>query len=549
MSPTPAIDPLAGPKLALAGRVVTMNSGFKVIPRGVLYVENGLIVAVRDAQEPGPAAFANVPVIDTGGTVFPGLIELHNHLSYNILRLWNVPRLFTNRDQWGRTEAYQQLVTGPMKIIGETPDLLPAVARYVECKCLLGGVTTSQGIALFSNAGSRRYYRGIVRNVEQTDDEALPEAATRIADITAADAASFLARLRRHDSLLLHLSEGTDSAARDHFLALKLADGTWALDESLTGIHCAALQKEDFDVMASHGASMVWSPLSNLLLYGATARVADAKRSGVQVGIGSDWSVSGSKNLLGELKVARVVSEELGGVLSDRALVAMATRDAAAILGWSESLGSIRAGARADLVVIDGQDGDPYASLLASRETSIRLVLINGTPRFGRQRLMKRLGGLGEAVTVGGKVRMVFLQHAYQDPAVASISLASARTKLSSALRRLPQLAAERATARRKSAARSVPLRAGPEPLAWSLALDELGQTGAELRPRLPLPGRRGPTGPSLIPARPQARLASTVVPLTLDPLTLEDDSEFFDSLVQQVNVPDYVKAALPRFY
>ena len=61
--------------------------------------------------------------------------------------------------------------------------------------------------------------------------------------------------------------------------------------------------------------------------------MADAKHEGVRMGIGSDWSPSGSKNLLGELKIAKLVSEQQGGILADRDIVALATRDAAAILG------------------------------------------------------------------------------------------------------------------------------------------------------------------------------------------------------------------------
>ena len=41
--------------------------------------------------------------------------------------------------------------------------------RRGEAKTLMGGCTTSQGIQLFSQAGIRRFYRGIVRNVELTD--------------------------------------------------------------------------------------------------------------------------------------------------------------------------------------------------------------------------------------------------------------------------------------------------------------------------------------------------------------------------------------------
>jgi hypothetical protein len=43
-----------------------------------------------------------VAVVEIRGTLFPGLIELHNHPSYNALPLWSpVPKRFTNRGQWG----------------------------------------------------------------------------------------------------------------------------------------------------------------------------------------------------------------------------------------------------------------------------------------------------------------------------------------------------------------------------------------------------------------------------------------------------------------
>ena len=38
------IDPLDGPKLVLAGRIVTMNTAFAVIPKGRLYIDKGSIV-------------------------------------------------------------------------------------------------------------------------------------------------------------------------------------------------------------------------------------------------------------------------------------------------------------------------------------------------------------------------------------------------------------------------------------------------------------------------------------------------------------------------
>jgi cytosine/adenosine deaminase-related metal-dependent hydrolase len=99
--------------------------------------------------------------------------------------------------------------------------------------------------------------------------------------------------------------------ARRHFLALEVAPGEWALTAVFTGIHTAGLLPEDFAVLARHGGAMVWSPLSNLLLYGATARLDAARAAGVRIALGSDWSPTGSKNLLGELKVAWLYSQHV----------------------------------------------------------------------------------------------------------------------------------------------------------------------------------------------------------------------------------------------
>lgn len=559
------VDPLTGPRQALAGRVVTMDDASTIHTDAVVYIEQGRIVTVQDRAQPVPPGFEGVGKVETGGTLLPGLIELHNHLSYNALPLWApVPRRFEHRGQWPDHPSYRPLISGPMTVIGEyrdahgQPALLPALVRYVECKCLLGGVTTSQGVKLASNAGIQRFYRGIVRNVEQTDDPELPEAQGRIPDVDARDARRFLARLQQEDScFLLHLSEGvttphrTDSAARRHFLALEIAPEQWALNPRFSGIHAAGLLPEDFDVLARHGGSMVWSPLSNLLLYGATARVDAARAAGVRIGLGSDWSPSGSKNLLGELKVAWLASQHLfNGLLTARDLVAMATRDAARVLKWEHALGTIEAGKRADLVVVDGTAGDPYEGLLRATETDLHLVMINGIARYGVPALMARLAPPDQTVRVGGAARRLFLEQATGDPDVAAVSLRTATARLRNALHRIAKLAkaAERPrpiTTRRRA------LDAPSRPI-WSLALDEIHDRGVDVRPRLPFRGPRDFTGPTRAgrgAARAAAPLSTILKPIQLDPLTVADDADFLDAIEQQPNVPPPIKHGLRGLY
>jgi len=537
------IDPLKGPRYALEGKVVTMDDDFTVLDRGVVYINKGQIEGIKSVEKAPPDGFEETPVIKTGGTIFPGLIELHNHLSYNVLPLWDVPEKYPNRSKWGGTETYRKLISGPMQILGKTQGYVEAIVRYVECKCLMSGVTTSQGIALYSNQGIRRYYRGIVRNVEETDQADLPEARTKISDVEASKAEKFLESLQRSSCLLLHLSEGIDERAHDHFKALHLDNGEWAITQALSGIHCVGLKDEDFIILKEHGASMVWSPLSNMLLYGETADIRAAKAHNVLMGIGSDWSPSGSKNLLGELKVAKLVSDELGGVFADQELVAMATRNAAKILKWDAVIGSIEPDKRADLFVISGRRGNPYTRLFNCRESSIGLVIINGIPRCGQTRFMNLFGEGTEKWRVRTANRVLNLEQETADPIVGSLTLLEAQKRLVNGMRQLPELAAD--LERPRPAA---PRIAGPQVQEWFLLLDHNEIAGEASRPHLP----RGPSGQPtgvITSARATAPLSEIVEVIDLDPLTVVDDNNFLKQIASQRNLPNYVKEKLPEMY
>ena len=83
-----------------------MNAAFTVIPDGRVYIDAARIVAVGPADAPSPPGMEDVPVVRTGGTIYPGLIELHNHLSYNALPLWALTERFENRGVWGGRPQY-----------------------------------------------------------------------------------------------------------------------------------------------------------------------------------------------------------------------------------------------------------------------------------------------------------------------------------------------------------------------------------------------------------------------------------------------------------
>lgn len=524
-----------------------MTKPTAVLQRGVVYVRDGSIAAVQDAAAPVPDGFDGVKVFDTGGSIYPGLIDLHNHLSYNALQLWDVPNSYANRDQWARGDTYRKLVTGPMAVLAQTPRYVPAIVRYVEAKCLVAGTTTAQGLALASDAGIRRFYRGIVRNVEQTNEPRLPEAATHIADVEAKDREKFLARLKAETCLLLHLSEGTDDAAHQHFEALRSPSGRWSVWDSLAAIHCVALGEQDFEVLAKAGASMVWSPLSNLLLYGETAKIRPAVRSGLTIALGPDWSPSGSKNLLGELKIARVAADEAKADISDFDLLCFATRDAAKILHWDAELGTLEDGRRADLLVVSGTDADAHSHLLTRTEHDVELVVINGFPRYGATAPMRHLlddAADTETATIAGRARVLNLHQATADPGVGKLTLKEATELLADGLKRLPELAKD--LARRPSAGAD---GAAGEPGVF-LVLDQDDVADADLRPHLP--DARGnftaEPSPDALKA-PSTPLADLLVPLQLDALTVSDDERFVPLLAKERNLPAAIASQVGKLY
>ena len=169
------------------------------------------------------------------------------------------------------------------------------MARFSECRSLFGGVTTSEGITISNKPGHKNYFQGLVRNVEAPDDPAWPTAVGHTRDFAPSQIATELwPALQKPRAFFYHLSEGTDDAARQCFLDLELGD-KWAINQNLVAIHCTALYPEHFERLAA-SAGVVWSPLSNFLLYGRTSDIEAAKDAGVTIALGADWSPSGSKN-------------------------------------------------------------------------------------------------------------------------------------------------------------------------------------------------------------------------------------------------------------
>jgi 5-methylthioadenosine/S-adenosylhomocysteine deaminase len=532
-------DPIS--RYGLRGRVVTMDASRTIVDDGIVWVADGSISDVTAASTRPPAQ-AGSPVIPTAGTIYPGMIELHNHLAYNALPLFPIPRLYTKREDWQGTLGYRRYVSGPAGVIASVPELIRATVRYVECKSLIAGTTTSQGITLRAEP-IKHLYQGIVRNAELPDAPGLVPARPKIGDVTPADVDAFRKSLAGQGARILHLAEGLPtSAARQHFLDLQAADGAWAITSEFVGIHATGLTGDDLAIVAQHGGSIVWSPFSNLILYGATADIASAMRLGIKVSLGSDWSPTASKNLLNELKVAQIFSSDRKIGLTDQQLVEMVTVTPAEILGWPALLGSIEPAKLADLTVVAGQAGDPYSHLIDATESDIRLVVIGGTARYGTPALLHKLSPVDEQFDVAGSARAFHLDTKDPDPVLGPIALGEAATTLADALEHMPERAAAIGPADLGLVAHAAVAGASAGE-RWFLDLDQPPIAGIE-------PALSGGVAPALLDAVAGTQtFASIAVPLKLDPLATQGDDTFFAMLANLANLPGAVRTDLPGRY
>jgi hypothetical protein len=406
------------PTYVLHGRLVTMTAENNVIDDGYIAIKDGRIAAIEKNLNQLPAAFQNKTVIETSGTIYPGLIDLHNHFVYNVLPLWVVPKKYDNRSQWPAHPEYKAGVSKPIKqALAKYSISAKAIVRYVEAKAIMGGTTTGQGMRTQVRGGSK-IFEGAMRNVEEPGDPALKPASTMVPDLVTTGTSgkqrieSFRKTLHNDElaAFFYHLSEGVDDRSRKHFLNLK--DNN-LIAEKLVGIHSLGLQAQDLQDLKQKGAKVVWSPFSNQLLYGKTIDLKILKDSGVTFCLGCDWTPSGSKNLLQELKVAFHTNKEQGDIFTPFELVQLVTSEAAAVTGWENEVGTIEKDKLADLLVLKNNTDDPYMQLIKATEKDIDLVVVDGIARYGYTNHMKKLAvnpsHPPEDVTVNGTKKSFYL--------------------------------------------------------------------------------------------------------------------------------------------
>jgi 5-methylthioadenosine/S-adenosylhomocysteine deaminase len=404
-------------------RTVVLRGGV-IAPTGFL-ADSSVTIAGSKIVQLGGTVPTGANVVETDSFIFPGLIDLHNHITWNFLPRWKPNELFANRYEWQQRQAYKIALDAPHRGVLNEPGMACDAERYGEVKVMVGGATSTVGSlgspCIMGLARNLDNYSGFgppgVLNHEKLRYEVFPF------ELGLADAKQIRADLDSGTTLkafLIHVGEGkpTDAAsAREFAMLVKHDDGF--LRRGVSIIHGVALGKSEFDKMAKNEMGLIWSPRSNIELYGATTDVRSAKAAGVRIALAPDWSPSGSDGVIEELKYAATwnaaqpspADPTKFGLFTDKELVQMVTVTPALLAAVDQEIGSLEPGRYADLLLIRKSGSDPYQALIHASPADVRLVIINGVPLYGDADLMEKLSPRRaiEIISVCGRQKALYM--------------------------------------------------------------------------------------------------------------------------------------------
>lgn len=153
--------------------------------------------------------------------------------------------------------------------------------------------------------------------------------------------------------------------------------------------HSVHVSNDEIQILKVTGTSVSHNPVSNMMLGDGVAPVVEMLRQGVNVALGTDGAASNhSQDLFDTMKAASLlqkVHHQDAGVIKPYDVLRMATLGGARALGLDSLCGSIEAGKRADLILVDIDNAhvqpvnDIFSQIVhCAKASDVRTVIVDG---------------------------------------------------------------------------------------------------------------------------------------------------------------------------
>jgi cytosine/adenosine deaminase-related metal-dependent hydrolase len=319
-------------------------------------------------------------VVDLEGAfVLPGLVNAHDHLELNHYGPLKRRDRYENAIDW---------IDDLRPVIRDDPGIRAGSALPLGARLFVGGLKNLlAGVTTVAHHNPR--YAGIDRHVPirvlkrygWAHSFSMQRSPVGANGEPGGDVAERSRSTPRDRPFIVHAGEGIDERAGEELERFRTRG---LLRSNTLLVHGVAMTRPVWSAMLESGAGLVWCPASNANLFGRTAPVSRLIAEAgdlARVCLGTDSRLTGARDLLEELKVARRVEGVAEGTL-----LAMVTETAAALLRLPDA-GRLEIGGPADLIVVPAtgtlSHRAPAAALLAADRSALALVVLGGRPLAG----------------------------------------------------------------------------------------------------------------------------------------------------------------------
>lgn len=411
--------------IILGGIVLTLDDQDRIYNPGAVAVTGGEIQAV-DSRDKVVKRYKPRHTIDAQDSiVMPGLVNAHTHAPMVYfrgmaddlpLKEWLEHHIWPAEARWVRPGFIRdaiQLACAELIRSGTTLINDMYFFEEVEAEVLKEvGMRACVGKALFDFPGPDGKaplgrLRAAERFIKRWSEDPLIRPAVAPHSLYTCSKELLISAKRLSDEFGLpyhiHLSETRSEVeevkTREGVRPVEYLARLGVLGQRFVGVHGVWLTPEELDILKEYGGGLAHCPTSNMKLASGAAPIVQALKRGLKLGLGTDGAASNnSLDLFSELKITALLAklrEEDPTALPARAVVRMATRGGAELLGLNSLIGSLEPKKRADISIIGLRHPhlqplyDPYSHLVyTARGSDVETVIIDGRVVMEHRRLL-----------------------------------------------------------------------------------------------------------------------------------------------------------------
>ncbi|MBU5438993.1 amidohydrolase [Tissierella sp. MSJ-40] len=320
-------------------------------------------------------------IIDGKGMVaMPGLINSHTHIGMSLLRnfaddlplhewltqkIWPIEAKLTEEDvYWGSLLSMVEMIQSGTTAFCDMYFFMDQVGKGLEEAGIRGvltrGLIEEEGKSIIKLNETRELYRNWNgKGNGRIKVMVAPHAPYTCSPDFIMKSCALAKEL--NTGIHIHLSE-TKREVEDSFKQhgkspIKHVYDLGVFEIPTIAAHCVHVDDNDIEILKENNVSVVNNPGSNLKLASGFAPVDKMIKKGVNVALGTDGSSSNNNlNMFEEINLAAIVNKAVNMdavSIPAKTAVEMATINGAKALLWSEEIGSIEVGKKADLILID----------------------------------------------------------------------------------------------------------------------------------------------------------------------------------------------------